>query len=159
MNILAGGFFFLAAYVQQNDPDAEFWIPLYAAPGLLSLVVSIYPAMLKHKRISNISSLITVIASVVSARTIHEHYDTDTDTHFMRWVMHDETGREFGGLFIVIMWLNFMHNPSCLELKLIFACLLIFVPIGLWIYVYFHEEFRKLWPEHCQSALYPDKMK
>ncbi|KAL1779167.1 transmembrane protein 220 [Sigmodon hispidus] len=42
-NMLMAAFFALAAVVQVNDPDAEFWVVVYMIPAVLALLVGFNP--------------------------------------------------------------------------------------------------------------------
>ncbi|XP_027282928.1 transmembrane protein 220 isoform X2 [Cricetulus griseus] len=42
-NALMAAFFALAAVVQVNDPDAEFWVVVYMIPAVLTLLVGFNP--------------------------------------------------------------------------------------------------------------------
>lgn len=154
LNLTAGIFFFICAYVQHNDPDATFWIFMYAIPGFMSLTVAIKHGYTEWKVLKYIDMCINFVATIASARTLHQHFDTVEN--FFLWLIHDENGREFGGLFIVTVWTTFMHEYSHIKFKVFGALVFIGLPICIWVFVYFNSEFRRHWPKHCQSALYPD---
>uniref|UniRef100_UPI001939394C transmembrane protein 220-like n=1 Tax=Styela clava TaxID=7725 RepID=UPI001939394C len=50
----------------------------------------------------------------------------------------------------------FMHETSHLSVKNWLSSVFIWIPIAMWIYVYNNQECRELWPQHCQTALYPE---
>lgn len=152
LNLIAASFFTLSAFVQYNDPDPELWIPVYMFPAFVSGLISLKPSISKSGIIKTFDVGYIFCGTIFSSYLVHKNY---TD-NFIHWVVHDEVGREFGGLVIVMLWLIFMHDTAYLTVKICVFSFLILIPISLWVYVYLNQDYRKLWPEHCQTALYPE---
>lgn len=154
LHILSMIFFLLSAFVQKNDPDPELWVPIYMIPAISSFAIFLKPTMCEEKLMKTLDSGCLFFGSLMSAHVIRHSYDFKEN--FVHWVVHAEAGREFGGLLVILLWILFMHDLSNLSTKIWVCSLIILVPFGLWGYIYGNQEFRRLWPQHCQTALYPD---
>nr|XP_039266055.1 LOW QUALITY PROTEIN: transmembrane protein 220-like [Styela clava] len=152
LNFIAAIFFILSAFVQYNDPDPELWIPVYLAPAIISGLIGFKPSLSESKLIKVFDFEHIFSLQLLSAYLLHQNYQNN----FIHWVVHDEVGREFGGLVIVIFWIIFMHETSHLSVKNWLSSVFIWIPIAMWIYVYNNQEYCELWPQHCQTALYPE---
>ncbi|CAK8695396.1 transmembrane protein 220-like [Clavelina lepadiformis] len=156
LHIIAAIFFGLSAYVQKNDPDAEIWIIIYLLPAFLSLSTAIWPGFTELAIISCMNTVIIVGYCLYGGFVLASNYDFDEN--LLHWIIHDEAGREFSGLMIVTLWSAAMHGSSRSIPKqtLLMTSLIVIAPAAYWLYIYFDHSFRLLWPEHCQTALYPD---
>lgn len=153
LHFIAAIFFLLAAFVQKNDPDPALWIPLYLLPGICSILISVNPDVCRKTAFKRVDFIYVFIATIIISNTLHRNY-YPTENNFLWWILNDEAGREFGGLFIVIVWILSMHNVPNVILSALLS-LIIIVPCIFWCYIYFNQEIRKLWPQHCQTTLYP----
>nr|CAB3267074.1 transmembrane protein 220 [Phallusia mammillata] len=159
VHFLGAAFFALAAYVQKNDPDPEIWATIYLLPAFLSLATAIQPEFTESKFIRHVNEMIIVGYCIFGGIILDYSYKFEED--IFHWIIHDEAGREFGGLLIVSLWTGLMHGSSrsATTKFLIMSSMIILVPAIFWGYIYFNKAYRKMWPKHCQTALYPDFMR
>ncbi|XP_078491865.1 transmembrane protein 220 [Ciona intestinalis] len=155
-HFLAAIYFALSAYVQTNDPDPEIWIPIYLLPATIALCTAAKPSFTEFSVVSKVNDLIVMGCCIYGGFILDSSYKFEEN--IFHWVVHDEAGREFGGLLVICLWTICMHGSSTTRTKrsLVFLCIIVLSPALLWVYIYMNKSFRSLWPKHCQTALYPD---
>ncbi|XP_075848244.1 transmembrane protein 220 isoform X2 [Microtus pennsylvanicus] len=131
-NLLMSTFFALAAVVQVNDPDAEFWVVVYMIPALLTLLVGFNP-LVTGNFIWKSVSVIHMLICVLWAGGLAYHFLR----HAQQSILNEEEGR----------------NPVGGRMHLAFAVAIALFPLISWVYVYRNKEMRSSWPAHCKTVI------
>ncbi|XP_075848243.1 transmembrane protein 220 isoform X1 [Microtus pennsylvanicus] len=151
-NLLMSTFFALAAVVQVNDPDAEFWVVVYMIPALLTLLVGFNP-LVTGNFIWKSVSVIHMLICVLWAGGLAYHFLR----HAQQSILNEEEGRELSGLVIITAWMALCHssakNPVGGRMHLAFAVAIALFPLISWVYVYRNKEMRSSWPAHCKTVI------
>ena len=157
-------FFFIASYVQLNDPDWPLWVCLYGLPSLTCAVFVFLPNTPASKPIasSGIVAAQIVFIAVMIASIIARNYSESMGnvSHLIRRLGVDqEDGREVWGLLIVAVWLlvilvrlrtGIQWSSAPVGVSLIVASL---VPLLAWFYWHFIGQINRDLPQHCQGSL------
>ncbi|XP_036053313.1 transmembrane protein 220 [Onychomys torridus] len=151
-NALMAAFFGLAAVVQVNDPDAEFWVVVYTIPAVLTLLVGVNPLITGNFIWKSVST-IHVLFCVLWAGGLAYHFLL----HAQQSILNEEEGRELSGLVIITAWMALCHssakNPVGGRMHLAIAIVITLFPLISWVYVYIHKEMRSSWPTHCKTVI------
>ncbi|XP_038183374.1 transmembrane protein 220 [Arvicola amphibius] len=151
-NLLMSAFFALAAVVQVNDPDAEFWVVVYMIPALLTLLVGFNP-LVTGNFIWKSVSVIHMLFCVLWASSLAYHFLR----HAQQSILNEEEGRELSGLVIITAWMALCHssakNPVGGRMYLAIAAAIALFPFVSWVYVYRNKEMRSSWPAHCKTVI------
>ncbi|KAL1779166.1 transmembrane protein 220 [Sigmodon hispidus] len=151
-NMLMAAFFALAAVVQVNDPDAEFWVVVYMIPAVLALLVGFNPLVTGNFIWKSVSAL-HMLFCVLWAGGLAYHFLL----HAQQNILHEEEGRELSGLVIIIVWMALCHssakNPGGGRMLLTTAVVITLLPVISWVYVYINKEMRSSWPAHCKTVI------
>ncbi|XP_072881970.1 transmembrane protein 220 isoform X2 [Hemitrygon akajei] len=106
-NICMAFFFALAAYVQINDPDAGIWTVVYLIPAVLSFLVGLNPLVTDNfiwKHLSLMHMSMCFMVATLWGWYLHRHAKST--------IFHEEEGREFLGLVIIIIWMLLCQNSG-----------------------------------------------
>ncbi|XP_041520480.1 transmembrane protein 220 isoform X2 [Microtus oregoni] len=131
-NLLMSTFFALAAVVQVNDPDAEFWVVVYMIPALLTLLVGFNP-LVTGNFIWKSVSVIHMLICMLWAGGLAYHFLR----HAQQSILNEEEGR----------------NPVGGRMHLAIAVAIALFPLISWVYVYRNKEMRSSWPAHCKTVI------
>ncbi|XP_027282927.1 transmembrane protein 220 isoform X1 [Cricetulus griseus] len=151
-NALMAAFFALAAVVQVNDPDAEFWVVVYMIPAVLTLLVGFNPLVTGNFVWKSVS-VIHMLFCVLWAGNLAYHFLL----HAQQSILNEEEGRELSGLVIITAWMALCHssakNPVGGRMHLTIAVVIALFPLISWVYVYMNKEMRASWPTHCKTVI------
>ncbi|XP_072881968.1 transmembrane protein 220 isoform X1 [Hemitrygon akajei] len=149
-NICMAFFFALAAYVQINDPDAGIWTVVYLIPAVLSFLVGLNPLVTDNfiwKHLSLMHMSMCFMVATLWGWYLHRHAKST--------IFHEEEGREFLGLVIIIIWMLLCQNSGKYPggFKISIAVFITVLPFVTWLYYYINKELRASWPEHCKNTI------
>ncbi|XP_059804798.1 transmembrane protein 220 isoform X2 [Hypanus sabinus] len=149
-NICMAFFFALAAYVQINDPDAGIWTVVYLIPAVLSFLVGLNPLVTDNfiwKHLSLMHMSMCFMVATLWGWYLHRHAKNT--------IFHEEEGREFLGLVIIIIWMLLCQNSGKYlgGFKISIAVFITVLPFVTWLYYYINKELRASWPEHCKNTI------
>ncbi|XP_055450346.1 transmembrane protein 220 isoform X2 [Psammomys obesus] len=106
-NALMAAFFSLAAVVQVNDPDAEWWVVVYTIPAVLTLLVGFNPLVTGNFVWKSVST-VHMLFCMLWAGGLAYHFLL----HAQQNILNEEEGRELSGLVIVTAWMALCHSSS-----------------------------------------------
>ncbi|XP_005067666.1 transmembrane protein 220 isoform X1 [Mesocricetus auratus] len=151
-NVLMAAFFALAAVVQVNDPDAEFWVVVYMIPAVLTLLVGFNPLVTGNFVWKSVSAIHMLFCVLWAAGLAHHFL-----LHAQHSILNEEEGRELSGLVIITAWMALCHssakNPVGGRMHLAIAVVIALCPLISWAYVYMNKEMRSSWPTHCKTVI------
>ncbi|XP_032899975.1 transmembrane protein 220 [Amblyraja radiata] len=149
-NLCMAFFFALAAYVQVNDPDAGIWIVAYLIPAALSFLVGLNPPVTENfiwKHLSLMHICMCFVVATLWGWYLHQNAKSS--------IFHEEEGREFLGLVIIIIWMLLCRNSGkyLSGFRISAAVFITVFPFITWFYYYINKELRTSWPEHCKNTI------
>ncbi|XP_072098423.1 transmembrane protein 220 isoform X2 [Mobula birostris] len=139
-NICMAFFFALAAYVQVA----------YLIPAVLSFLVGLNPPVTDNfiwKHVSLMHITMCFMVATLWGWYLHRHAKNT--------IFHEEEGREFLGLVIIIIWMLLCQNSGKYlgGFKISVAVFITVLPFVMWLYYYINKELRASWPEHCKNTI------
>ncbi|XP_062930316.1 transmembrane protein 220 isoform X2 [Mobula hypostoma] len=139
-NICMAFFFALAAYVQVA----------YLIPAVLSFLVGLNPPVTDNfiwKHVSLMHMTMCFMVATLWGWYLHRHAKNT--------IFHEEEGREFLGLVIIIIWMLLCQNSGKYlgGFKISVAGFITVLPFVMWLYYYINKELRASWPEHCKNTI------
>nr|XP_048304237.1 transmembrane protein 220 isoform X4 [Myodes glareolus]XP_048304238.1 transmembrane protein 220 isoform X4 [Myodes glareolus] len=102
-NLFMSAFFALAAVVQVNDPDAEFWVVVYMIPALLTLLVGFNPLVTGNFVWRSVSVIHMLFCGLWAGGLAH---------HFLRHAQQSILNEEEGRMKKVWKWWSQDSNPA-----------------------------------------------
>ncbi|XP_021499986.1 transmembrane protein 220 [Meriones unguiculatus] len=151
-NALMAAFFSLAAVVQVNDPDAEWWVVVYTIPAVLTLLVGFNPLVTGNFVWKSVSAIHMLFCMLWAAGLAYHFL-----LHAQQDILNEEEGRELSGLVIVTAWMALCHSSSKTpiggRMHLAIAVVITLFPLISWVYVYVNKEMRSSWPAHCKTVI------
>ncbi|GAB1608665.1 transmembrane protein 220-like isoform X1 [Argonauta hians] len=141
-NFIMAMFFFLAAFVNNNDPDWFIWMPVYLLPTVLTMLIAMKPAITDNRCWKGLTLAHIVACSIFSVYQLILLQKVYTEGHFN--ILIAEEGRELLGLIIIIFWLlvcRFLSLSSLtghrvLKMIFILSVGISFVPLFTWSLCY-----------------------
>ncbi|KAH3799773.1 transmembrane protein 220-like [Dreissena polymorpha] len=159
VNLVMALFFGLAAFANSNDGDWYIWCPIYTIPVLLSISIVIWPQLNENKIWNTVSVFHLLACSLYAVYQIFVLL-SDLGGKIENPLQH-ETGREMGGLLIIIAWLGLsrfssiarpgagMSNKGLMGALLLLVLTLTVMPLFLWSICFISDWHTRL--GHCNG--------
>uniref|UniRef100_A0A1I8G3W0 Transmembrane protein n=1 Tax=Macrostomum lignano TaxID=282301 RepID=A0A1I8G3W0_9PLAT len=110
VNALSFVVFVASAILQLNDPDPYLWIPIYALPCLLALVLGIFPKLLATRSMTAVISIHLCICLImlgfIGYAPLVTRWQRNAASDPLALLMSAEEASESIGLLLVIAWLS-----------------------------------------------------
>ncbi|XP_076444998.1 transmembrane protein 220-like isoform X2 [Babylonia areolata] len=159
INLCMATFFLLATVVNINDDDWYLWVPVYAIPSVLCLVVAAYPSFMERKVwnwLCIIHFTLCLAYAIYQGALLAEALAGQVKNP-----LEHEEGREMGGLFIILTWLGISSftnvgrpsapasNRSLMTALLLMTVTLAVLPLFLWSLCFVSDWHTKI--GHCSG--------